>query len=371
MIKNLKRILHITLFVILAALYTSGCAPTRLDIIPMEQVQQIETDKTTKKEIFDKLGPPKAIAAKDEVSTFPAERIAGHGRLTPPHYDSSIPIHEWKTRLPYYRIDSHTLFELFSKDRQLTEYHQIYYYSDGIPRKGVYEPESRLWILINEKTGTVEDYILRKHYNAVVGKDFLPVTPYYSEPSQALEEAKTRSSRIKPVKRRYWYIGVGRLSGTLSSNNPAFDGIDGSGAHFVAGLTSGRLSGEVNMGGFDFRTTEPTPDIYYPPDDASYSFFGVGLKFDFLDIDKMKWSPWVAWEWSQQDFGLSNYVYSMTGACSSPVAGLDVRLAKWLILRAGRRKCSYTANEYWFGGYSTNMDAKLYTVDAIFRFRMW
>ena len=321
MIKILKRMLYASVFAVLAGFNISGCAPARLDIIPMEQVEQIETEKTTKKEIFDKFGPPKAIAAKDEVSTFPAERIAGHGRMTPPIYDSSTPIHEWKTRLPSYRIDSDTLFELFSKDRQFTEYHQIYYYSDRVRRKGVYEPESRLWILINEKTSIVEDYIYRKHYNVVVDKEFLPVTPYFSEPSQAFAKAKTRSSRIKPVKRRYWYIGVGSLSGKLSSNNPAFDGINGSGAHLVVGLTSGRLSAEVGMGGFDFRTTEETPDVYYPPDDASYSFFGFGLKFDFLDIDRMKWSPWVALEWAIHDFGLSNYVYSRSGTCFAPAAG--------------------------------------------------
>ena len=79
----------------------------------------------------------------------------------------------------------------------------------------------------------------------------------------------------------------------------------------------------------------------------------------------------MALEWSHHDFGLSNYVYSMSGTCTSLAAGLDVRLTKWLILRAGRRKCSYTAGEDWFGDYSADMDATLYTMDAIFRFRRW
>ena len=126
------------------------------------------------------MAPPKAIAAKDEVSTFPAERIAGHGRMPRPFY-------EVKTRLPYYRIDSDTLFELFSKDRQLTEYHRIYYYTDLVYRPFSFQPESRLWILINEKTNIVEDYIFRKHYNVYQKHKFIDVKPYSSEPQLEVE----------------------------------------------------------------------------------------------------------------------------------------------------------------------------------------
>ncbi len=181
MIKNLKKMSYVTALV-LAGIYISGCAPTQVIIsrISMEQVQQIETEKTTKRDVFDKFGAPKAIAAKDEVSTFPAERIAGYGGTAPPIYDSRILLYERYIGLPYYRIDSDTLFELFSKDRQLTEYHQIYYYSDNVLRKGVFEPESRLWILINEKTSIVEDYIFRKHYNVVIDGKFRDVKPYSS-----------------------------------------------------------------------------------------------------------------------------------------------------------------------------------------------
>lgn len=175
MIKNLKKKLYISVFTVLAWFYISGCGATLVpETIPMEQVQQIETEKTTKKDIFNKFGSPKAIAAKDEVSTFPAERIK-----------VGIPFYEKITALPYYKIDSDTLFELFSKDRQLTEYHQIYYYSDLVPRwykRGLFQPQSRLWILINEKTNIVEDYIFRMHYN-VWQKDVLrDVKPFFSEP---------------------------------------------------------------------------------------------------------------------------------------------------------------------------------------------
>lgn len=179
MIRNLKKILYVTALILLAGVCIGGCAAKKqFDIIPMGKVQMIESEKTTKREIFEKFGPPKAIAAKDEVSTFPAERIAGRGGLAP--YDVSVPYSARFTHLPYYRIDSDILFELFSIGRQFTEYHRVYYYSDSILRKGVLEPESRLWILINEKTSIVEDYIFRKHYNVLIDGKFRNVKPYSS-----------------------------------------------------------------------------------------------------------------------------------------------------------------------------------------------
>lgn len=184
MIINLKKILYFTTLTVLLAVQTSGCAPWyKFTIIPIEEVRKIELQKTTKKELIEKIGQPKVIVSKDEVSKLPAERIAAAGRATSSTIDSPLLIHEKFTELPYYKIDSDTFFELFSTDHELTEYHKIYYYSDmyvlirDSPRKDFYgrkiwgydpnswyEPESRLWVLVNEKTGIVEDYTFRKHY---------------------------------------------------------------------------------------------------------------------------------------------------------------------------------------------------------------
>ena len=66
MIKNHKKKISLSVFAVLAGFYISGCvsSPQILDAIPMEQVQQIETEKTTKRDIFNKFGPPQGHSGK-------------------------------------------------------------------------------------------------------------------------------------------------------------------------------------------------------------------------------------------------------------------------------------------------------------------
>ena len=164
-----------------------------------------------------------------------------------------------------------------------------------------------------------------------------------SEPS----EAKTSSSRIIPAKRGYGYFGLGVISGDVSVDDGPYEDMD-SGAHLLLGVKGGHFSVEFNIG-----------------TSSSNEFLGVGLKLDILPFDKYKWSPWV---------GVDAYIMEMDlftseeRGCFSPVVGLDVRLAKGLVLRGGAGKCSYTKDRSWpLGVRSIKKDMKLYTIDLIFR----
>lgn len=167
-----------------------------------------------------------------------------------------------------------------------------------------------------------------------------------------------------------WYIGLGAFSAKIASNNQAFDGSDGNGGHAVGGITFGRFSLEASMATYDFRTTLPPPDINYPPDDANYGYFAFGAKFDLLDINKSKWSPWLALTIATHDLGLSNYVYSLMGDCTAPMFGVDIRLLKWLDLRASKYSCSFNTNESTYDSYSSKFDSDSYAMDLVFRFQI-
>lgn len=372
----LQRILHVPLVVLLTAFWLSGCVtPAHHNMIPLEDLDQIELKKTSINKITTRYGKPKAIIKPDTVTSLPAERTASMGRMTPPIYDSSKPYYEHGPLPDYYKIDSDTFFELFKKDHKLTEQHRIYYYSDSILRRGLYEPESRLWILVNSETSLIEDFIYRKHYNAKIDKVILPVIAYSSESAQYsgpllnVTPQKPEHSSLTPVRRNHWYIGLGALSGELASDNLAFDDRNASGVSLTGGIEMAwHSSFEATMGTFDFKTSYPPTGINYPPDDASFSFFGFAYRFSFLDIDKKKWTPWLALETAQYDVGLSNYVYSLTGYCTHLIYGVDIRLAEWFVLRATRRGCSFTGTEVFFGDTSSEIDSDVHTLHAVFRF---
>jgi hypothetical protein len=116
------------------------------------QIKGIQRAETTKQEILTWFGPPVAIARQGTTMTFPPPGPAKKG---------------------YEEVSSETFFELFSAKHEISEDHIIYYYYYSVI-KGSFTDcglagsskkrlvVSKLWILINKKTGIVEDYLLRR-----------------------------------------------------------------------------------------------------------------------------------------------------------------------------------------------------------------
>lgn len=136
-----------------------GCAPL-LSIItgpPLseEDIKKIDPGKTPKAEILERFGVPMAVGAKGERLTIPRESA-------------------WKSsggiRLGgYYQTESDTFFELFSSRHNIRDHHRVYYYYQAVS-SGVASPVyktvrirvDKLWVLVNEETGVVEDYVFKK-----------------------------------------------------------------------------------------------------------------------------------------------------------------------------------------------------------------
>ena len=134
----------------------SGCMVSGVEYIidePLNEarIEEIQRAETTKQEILKWFGPPVAIARQGTTMKIP-----------PPG----------PTKEGYEEILSETFFELFSAKHEIIEGHIIYYYYysvikgsfAGIGLAGNSKQRlvvSKLWILINDTTGIVEDYLMR------------------------------------------------------------------------------------------------------------------------------------------------------------------------------------------------------------------
>jgi hypothetical protein len=151
---------------LLAALLTvmlQACAPA----LPLSsgvslseaRVQRLQPGNTSKHEVLELFGMPLSIAKKGEVLTVSrgSEYKAGGSGVE---------------HAGLYLVPADTFFELFTPKHRMAEHHRIYYYYDAVSNKhllmlGVYYRESsstrsdQLWILINEQTGLVEDFVFR------------------------------------------------------------------------------------------------------------------------------------------------------------------------------------------------------------------
>jgi hypothetical protein len=135
---------------VIIAFMTSGCIVMSSyqsgESLQEKQIQQIAPGTTTKQQILDLFGPPVAVARK------------GSAQMVPSAYQG---------------IQVDTFFELFSPKHTLTERHIVYYYparevkgtSVLVPFAGAANNQvatDRLWILIDDGTGIVADYVFRK-----------------------------------------------------------------------------------------------------------------------------------------------------------------------------------------------------------------
>lgn len=155
---SISKIKTLLLSAALFAVGTTGCAVLSGKYVTEEpfrgeQVKQIRNYYTAKADILGWFGPPVAIARQGAVLKVP-----------PPG-----PVKRGSREVP-----AEQFFKLFAENRVLTGDHIVYYYQDSslhwadivflygvfptTPSMGV----TKLWVLINEKTGIVEDAVLGK-----------------------------------------------------------------------------------------------------------------------------------------------------------------------------------------------------------------
>jgi len=120
-------------------------------------IEKIKPGKTTRQDILKWLGPPEVLAKKDDMISLP---ILKNGDITIQETDSLI------------------FFEKFLRTHSISEHHAVYYYiNEGEDINGFAIPIplgftfvnlpatfgnlqfTELWVLVNRKTGQVEDYV--------------------------------------------------------------------------------------------------------------------------------------------------------------------------------------------------------------------
>ncbi len=132
----------------------AGCVSTGRPLRE-EQVKSLVPGKSTKSDLMDLFGAPAALAARNVTLSLPHPAIMGA---------------PFANRFSN-RIDPETFFVLFPP---ADEYRRIYYYYHAVSGKHpvwylVYFGErgktvtDRLWVLVDERTGTVVDYAFKKY----------------------------------------------------------------------------------------------------------------------------------------------------------------------------------------------------------------
>lgn len=151
--------LFLAVFAVLGVLCLGGCFVARERVLadealPGEHIRGIRRGATTKQEILERFGPPAAIARRGTTMAYPSPGSGKRG-----HVD--IPSDAW--------------LELCSTGRTLRDIEIVYYYDASrlkatgvlvIPLVGggYHSMEmvvERLWLLVDDRAGVVEDYVFR------------------------------------------------------------------------------------------------------------------------------------------------------------------------------------------------------------------
>lgn len=130
--------------------------------IKAARVAQIHPGRTLKKEALEWFGPPMAISTRNEMVTIPK---------------ASIPDNEYRVPRRPTIVNSDTFFDLFTSNAEFTKYHRMYYFYFSESRNLTYyllvakydEIDTRfdkLWLLVDERTGIVEDYFFKQGIRA-------------------------------------------------------------------------------------------------------------------------------------------------------------------------------------------------------------
>jgi hypothetical protein len=128
--------------------------------LPKKTVNQLQAGKTTKAELLKWFGPPLSIATKG--GTLNVDHGAQFSIGSMPGVTSR-----------YERVQADTFFELFATRHPITDRDRVYYYQYVVSYKYtvfllVYFNETadtrwdRLWVLVDEQTDLVKDYVFRK-----------------------------------------------------------------------------------------------------------------------------------------------------------------------------------------------------------------
>ena len=151
---QLKRIVRVVPVVFLLACF-AGCVVGSVQMdktLTGELIEKIEPGKTAKGQILDWFGPPDVLARTGKTIKVPSTDPKNPGLQ---------------------EMDSELLFELFTVKHQIGDHHIVYYYADSEASVGgafllvamaasTTMRQDRLWILINQNTGIVEDYVFRE-----------------------------------------------------------------------------------------------------------------------------------------------------------------------------------------------------------------
>ena len=122
------------------------------------RVAQIQPGKTLKKEALEWFGAPMTIPGRGEIVVIPK---------------ASVPDKEYRVPRRPTIVESDTFFDLFSPEIEFTEYHRVYYFYFSESRELMYflilamydninTKFDKLWLLVDERTGIVEDYFFKK-----------------------------------------------------------------------------------------------------------------------------------------------------------------------------------------------------------------
>ncbi len=125
-------------------------------------VAQIQPGKTLKREALEWFGAPMVISARNEIVVVPK---------------ASVPDKEYRIPRRLTVVNSDTFFDLFFPEVEFTEYHRVYYFYFSESRDLTYyflvakyneidTKFDKLWLLVDERTGIVEDYFFKKGIRA-------------------------------------------------------------------------------------------------------------------------------------------------------------------------------------------------------------
>ena len=126
--------------------------------IKASRVAKIKPGETLKREALEWFGAPITISAPGEIIVIPKV---------------SIPDKEYRVPRRATIVESDTFFDLFSPEAEITEYHRVYHFYFSESRELMYflivatydeidTKFDKLWLLVNEKTGVVEEYFFRQ-----------------------------------------------------------------------------------------------------------------------------------------------------------------------------------------------------------------